>query len=101
MAFFLPTAYSMMLVLEDLLHFGGGVGGEPGTAARVTVWLFYLIPLLALALCWGLVALSPIRSAQKMGWAAFSFIAMGVQFAALFISLGVFYMARHGLEGVF
>src|SRR5690242_5739418 len=89
LSFFLPTAYTLLLVFEDLL--GLGWGDKPGTSARIFISLIFLFPLLGLVFCSFSVVLSRARARQKVGWMAFSFVGIALQFAALFVGLGIFY----------
>ena len=77
-AFFSPTAYFLLLALANRFH----VSAPPEI---LVASLFFLIPVVALLVCGYVVWVSSQSTARRIGWMAFTLIAMLLQFGVLLV----------------
>lgn len=71
-AFFSPTAYFLLLVLANNLH-------VPAPPEILVASLFFLIPVVALLVCVYVVWVSNKSIARRIGWMAFTLVAVLLQ----------------------
>lgn len=75
-AFVSPVGFFVLLMLGDRL----GLASPP---EALVATLFYATPVVALAVCGWAVWGSSLPTGRKVGWTVFTFLGIGLQFAAV------------------
>jgi hypothetical protein len=87
--FLSPSCYFLLILLADRFH----IPSPP----EALVWsLFFLIPLVALAICESAVWSRSKTLGRKIGWMAFTLLAMLLQFGSILVILRAILVARIG-----